>query len=175
MEEAKTITLLGSVYEVRPLTKRFHGGYTTKTYSVEASDIWERLSSYEHAKDLTEDLYTFIYKEVYNECEDQANTGDLLYSDKELTLFIPGGQISVRAMHCEAEDTSDISLSVSISRLPDEDEDGDETEANVHINEMIELLESFEFSRQMDDQEASRFERLQDRAHEVYRRLHPED
>lgn len=172
MEEIRTITLLREAYKVAPLTKRMAGGFTTKTYSVEAPDIWERLTSYDKAKDLTEDLYTFIYKEVYNECEDQANLGDLLYSDKELTLFIQGGQISVRAMYCEAEGTSDISLSISISSLPDED---DEIESNVQINEMIEILEAFEFSRQMDDQDALRFEGLQDRAHEIYRRLHSED
>ena len=175
MEEIRTITLLREAYKVVPLTKRMAGGFTTKTYSVEAPDIWERLTSYDKAKDLTEDLYTFIYKEVYNECEDQANSGDLLYSDKELTLFIPGGQISVRAMYCEAESTSDISLSISISSLPDEDEHGNEIEYNVQINEMIELLESFEFSRKMNDQDSLRFEGLQDRAHEIYRRLHPED
>ena len=176
MEETKKITLLGVVYEVLPFGSRYLCGFETDQYKIHAYDLLDRIESYNDANLLVREITSFIYDEALNECEEQAKSGDLLYSDKELIIFTQGeGIISARAMYCEVEETSSISLSASFDRLDEEDEEGDDIDENIEFNETADLIESFEFNRKMNPDEKTSFWDLEEASHENFHLLNPEE
>lgn len=185
METKKTIAILGKELTISHEYKTEAHGYgfigRAEAIEIDLKDLTKLIKSEDEAEQLAEEMTSYIYSEVYNDCKERSKEGKALYSYRTIMIDFGGigrynnGSISASAMYSELCECHKIGISSHIDRLPEEDEDGNKIPENVRFNNVISALGACEFYREMSERELIDFERLEEEERKNYKRLHPEE